>query len=142
MKEALYNIAAFLAVSQVMYALAAKKVNKTIRMGVAFALFVGVLLYQVNHFATTKPANYFEKLELDNSWPSPITVKSNYKSIMNRMAQEGSHNDTAVEEEPENTNSTEPDNKNSTETKGKKKDKKMSKAKRKIKEIYDCLMFS
>jgi len=134
MKEALYNIAAFLAVSQVMYALAAKKVNKTIRMGVAFALFVGVLFYQVNHFATTKPANYFEKLELDNSWPSPITVKSNYKSIMNRMAQEGSHNETAVEEEPENTNS--------TETKGKKKDKKMSKAKRKIKEIYDCLMFS
>ena len=35
-----------------------------------------------------KPLNYFEKLELENSWPNPISTKKRYQERMNQIAQE------------------------------------------------------
>jgi hypothetical protein len=35
-----------------------------------------------------KPMNYFQKLDLENSWPNPISTKKRYQEKMNQIAQE------------------------------------------------------
>jgi len=39
-------------------------------------------------FILDKPQNYFEKLDLTNSWPNPISVKKRYQEKMNDINQE------------------------------------------------------
>ena len=70
---------------------------KSVRTIIGLVLFIGLLGLQIKAFVKHRPLNYFEELRLENSWPAPITVKQNYKKIMNELAQESSFNSTQVD---------------------------------------------
>ena len=98
-----------------------------------------------------KEPNYFELLELDNSMPSPLIVKKRYKEIMNRYAQESSFDDNEFSESDDETkeskkNEKKKDRKKKKSKKAKKdmspREKKVYEQKQKLKQAYDCLMFS
>ena len=77
--------------------------------------------------------NYFEILELENSYPSPTVVKKKYKEKMNKFAEESGVQNTPKGKKKNKKK----DYKNMTE-----EEIKIDKEKTKLKQIYDCLMFS
>ena len=47
------------------------------------------LIFTISNFSFSfpgKPLNYFQKLDLENSWPNPISTKKRYTEKMNQIA--------------------------------------------------------
>ena len=106
MKEAFQSIAIYWFISNLMYQVrfiegnqkptGIKKVfagmSSPVRAVLCIAIFVGLFGYQVQNYIKTKEPNYFELLELENTMPSPILVKKQFKDVMNKIAQEKAMN--------------------------------------------------
>ena len=101
--------------------------------------------------------NYFEILELSSSTPTPLTVKKSYQKLMNRIAEEtqsGVGNSGIQIEDKEEGKETAKKGKEKKSLKSRNKNKKKKRTemsqeeikiddrKRKLREVYDCLMFS
>lgn len=79
--------------------------------------------------------------------PSPLTVKRHYKEIMNRIAQEEGSGQEEYSDINEKTNKKQKKSRKKRDVLKKKanmtpREKAIYNKKKKLKEIYDCLMFS
>lgn len=111
--------------------------NKVVRTVFAVVFCLAAFGYETNNYLKNKPQNYFETLELKNSWPTPITVKNQHKKIIKRLAEEYG----VPYEDPKNK--TKKDSKKKEEKKElTKNEKQFEKEKSKMSQIYDCLMFT
>lgn len=155
MKEGLISLAFFHASITAINALTKKRLSNVVRGALMLVLCTGFFSWQASQYVQTREPNYFEILELSSSTPTPLTVKKSYQKLMNRIAEESKSGEAASGVLIEDKEEGKPGKKGQAK-KAKKSRKKKKKArtemtaeelriddrKRKLREIYDCLMFS
>lgn len=155
MKDGLISLAFFHASMTAINTLAKKRLSNVVRLVMMLLLCAGFFSWQLTQYVQTREPNYFEILELSSATPTPLTVKKSYQKLMNRIAEESKSGDggssVLIEDKEEGAAE-----KKAAAKKQKKSRKKKKKArtemtaeelriddrKRKLREIYDCLMFS